>query len=40
MAASFIFLDSIRDINARATNTSKNIIVSNLTNTSIDNFYF
>ncbi len=39
MAAAFIFLDSIGDINARAANTSKNIIVNNLTNTSIDNIY-
>jgi hypothetical protein len=33
MAAAFTFLDSIGDMN-------KNIIVSNLTNTSIENFYF
>ncbi len=39
MAAAFIFLDSIGDMNARAADMNKNIIVSDLTNTSIENFY-
>ncbi len=40
MAVAFIFLESIGDMNARPADMNKNIIVSNLTNTSNNNFYF